>query len=464
MSRRSVFAEWLATPDPDLAVEAPPTAANLPLLVVGAGPAGLAGMDALAKHGIDFVGIDSHRQLGGMWDISNPISSAYEGLCTVTSRFTTYLGAPMPNDWPDFIPHEMVLGHLAGFAESRGLLGKIKFGTSFVDARKSPAGTWLARLRSADGGRGFEQEFRGIVFATGAHNQQQSLLPPVLSAQARVAGLEVLHSSQFKNAAPFSGKRVLIVGLGDSAADIAPKVCSTAKRTLLSVRTSPWLIPQVVMGVPVDQLGVETPEWLPWWFRKSSFRVIRWRQLGGYRRLGMTRPKHGFHDKMTIIDRGIIGAIRAGRVAMRSHVVGLAGGTATFADPRHEPEPVDMVLFATGFGRAYPLLCGPGASVDEVAGALSFRVFHPSEPGLFYLAETVGLRCCWPIFTEQANTIAAYLLCEHRHRPNVRRFNARRTVATPNMKGVLFRLADQFHLDYEVFTRSLRDLARWFEA
>jgi len=157
MHKRSVFAKWLATPDPDPLIEAPPTVANLPVLVVGAGPAGLAGMEAMSKHGLDFVGIDGHSQVGGIWDISNPISSAYEGLRTVTSRFTTYLGMPMPDEWPNFVPHEMALDHLASFAESRGLLGKIKFGTSFVDARKSAAGTWMATMRSADQGQEFVQ-------------------------------------------------------------------------------------------------------------------------------------------------------------------------------------------------------------------------------------------------------------------------------------------------------------------
>ncbi len=462
MPKRSVFAKWLATPDPaPAAVEAPPTVANLPMLVVGAGPAGLAGMAALAKHGVDFVGIDSHSQVGGIWDISNPISSAYEGLRTVTSRFTTYVGMPMPNDWPSFVPHEMALEYLAGFAESRGLLDKIKFGTSFVDARKSAAGTWMVKMRSTDQGQEYEQEFRGIVFATGAHNKQQSLLPPDLSSQARAAGLDVLHSSEFKSPARFAGKRVLLVGLGDSGSDIAPKVGSAAERTLLSVRTTPWIIPQVVRGVPVDKMGVDSPDWMPWWFRKGSFRIIRRGLIGGFRQLGLPSPKHGLHDKMTVSDRGLVAAIRSGSVVTRSHVISLTGGTAIFANPQHEPEKIDTVIFATGFGRAYPLLCHPGASNDEVADALSFCIFHPSEPGLFYLAETVGLRSCWPIFSEQANAIVAYLLGEERATSNVRRFNARRSVATPNFKGAIYRLADQFHLDYEIYTHCLRDLSGW---
>jgi hypothetical protein len=463
MPKRSLFSKWLETPDPALAVETLPTVAGLPMLVVGAGPAGLSGMAALAKHGIDFVGVESHSQVGGIWDISNPISSAYEGMCTVTSRFTTYVGTtPVSKEWPNFIPHEMALGHFVGFAESHGLLDKIKFETSFVDASKTAAGTWMVTLRPTGQGQDqeYEQEFRGIVFATGAHNKKQGRIPDELSSQARDAGIDVLHSSEYQSPARFAGKRVLLVGLGDSGSDIAAKICSTAARTLLAVRTTPWLIPQVVMGVPVDKLGCDT-NWMPNWYRDGSFHMICWAYIGGYRKLGMPRPKQGLHDKMAIIDRGIVPALRSGSVVARSHVIGLAGGTATFANPEQEPEPIDAVIFATGFGRSYPLLCQPGASADEVAKALSFLIFHPSEPGLFYLAETVGLRSCWPIFTEQANAIAAYLLGEERATSNVRRFNSRRQVATPSFQGAIYSMADRFHLDYEIYTHCLRDLSGW---
>lgn len=167
--------------------------------------------------------------------------------------------------------------------------------------------------------------------------------------------------------------------------------------------------------MPVDKLGYDTPRWLPYWYRKGSFHIIRWSLVGGFRRLGLPGPRHGLHDKMTVSDRGIVEAIRPGRVVTRSHVTSLSGGIATFANHRQEPERIDTVIFATGFGRRYPLLCRPDASNDEVANALAFRIFHPTEPGLIYLAETVGLRSCWPIFGEQANAIVSYLLSEQRH-------------------------------------------------
>jgi hypothetical protein len=230
---------------------------------------------------------------------------------------------------------------------------------------------------------------------------------------------------------------------------------------LVAVRTSPWINPQFVFGKPLDKLAVDTPAWMPQWYTLSSFHVIRRVLIGGFRRLGLKRPKHGLNDQLPISDRGIVAAVREGRVVMRSKVVGFADGAARFDDPSHADEPVDVALFATGFARKYPLLCEQGAPVDRIADALSFLVFHRSEPGLAYVAETVGLRGGWPVFVDQARAIAAYYAAEAAGRPNVCRFNARRTLPTPNFKGALFRRANKFHLNYDIYQAALRDLSAW---
>jgi hypothetical protein len=155
-------------------------------------------------------------------------------------------------------------------------------------------------------------------------------------------------------------------------------------------------------------------------------------------------------------------AIREGRVITRSHVTSLEGGLARFADPRHPAEPVDAVIFATGFQRRYPML--PEADGRAAEDALLFHIFHRREPGLAFMAEVIGLRGCWPIFVEQGRALAAYFAAEQRSLRRVRAFNARRGVPSPDCKGRLFRLADEFHVDYDIYTRLLRDFVAWLFA
>jgi Flavin-binding monooxygenase-like len=461
MPRRTAFQQWLALPDVPSNPVIEPTDPRLSVLVVGAGPAGLAGMSALGRRGIEFTGVESHSRVGGIWDASNPASSIYEGMRTVTSRYTTHLGPPMPDDWPDYVPHEQAREYLTRFAGDEELTSRIRFDTTFEGATKSPSGAWSVQLRQVSDGRRYEENFRAIVFATGAHNRATSAFPTALREQAISSGIRVIHSAEYENPSSFAGQRVLIVGIGNSGSDIAVKISSAASRTLIAVRTSPWINPQTVFGVPCDKLTADTPGWIPKWWQVGSFHVIRWLTVGGFRRLGLSLPKQGLNDRLPIGDRGIVDAIRRGRVVVRSTVTGFNEGLASFEDPSHPAEPIDAVIFATGYTRHYPLACEPGASVDDVARALPFFIFHRREPGLAYLAETIGLRGCWPVFVEQAGAIASYFVAEQQGTANVRRFNARRTLPSPDFKGALFHGADRFHVDYNVYERALRDLSAW---
>ncbi len=463
-SQRSVLRNWLEQSPSESCGKIAATDARLPLLVVGAGPAGLAGMSALRTAGIDFLGVESHAKVGGIWDITNPVSSVYEGMCTVTSRFTTHLNHPLPEAWPNYLPHMHAHNCLASFAESEQLLSRISFQTRFVDAKKTAQGTWLVTLRRTDRGGTILREFRGIVFATGAHHRNLGSIPQPLKDEALAAGVEVLHSSDYKHPDVFAGKRVLVVGVGNSGSDIADKISKVTCRTLLAIRTTPWINPQTVLGVPCDKLAADTPHWLPRWYKLSSFHMIRWLSVGGFRRLGLNAPKHSLNDRLPIGDRGIVEAIRSGRVAVRSNVTSLARGHASFADPRQAAEPIDAVVFATGFDRKYPLLSPLPEFGNDLSDSLSFLVFHRREPGLAYLAEAIGFRCCWPVFADQARAIAAYFAADARAESNARKFDALRGLPSPNFKGDLFARSDGFHVDYDVYCRALAELADWLAA
>jgi hypothetical protein len=166
------------------------------------------------------------------------------------------------------------------------------------------------------------------------------------------------------------------------------------------------------------------------------------------------------NDRLPITDRGIVRAIREGRVITRSDVESLQDGIARFSDRRQPDEPVDAVVFATGFRRVSPLLPDAGTREDS----LLFQLFHRREPGLTYMTEVVGLRSCWPIYVEQARALAAYYVAEAAGGPRVAAFNARRDRPSPNCKGKLFRLADEFHLDHAIYARLLRDFVEWISA
>ncbi|MCE9545530.1 MAG: NAD(P)/FAD-dependent oxidoreductase [Planctomycetia bacterium] len=461
LKRPTPFQSWLAQPEASSAAPLPATDAGLPVLVVGAGPAGLAAMAALRQAGVPFCGVEGHSQVGGIWDQSNPISSVYDGMQTNTSRYTTHLGPAMPAEWPEYPHSSQAHQYLVGFAKEQHIADQIRYSTRFENAVKTPRGTWAVTLRRTDRNETSELEARAIVFATGVHHAERRVVPQPLWDAAVTSGLKVLHSSEYRTAADFAGKRVLIVGIGNSGSDIADQISRFATRTLLAVRSTPWIVPGVVFGRPSDQLADDTTSWLPHWVQLLSFHFIQRLYVGHPKRLGLPSPQYQLLEKFAITDRGIVKAVKEKRVTLRTNVTAISNGIATFADANQPAEAVDVVIFATGYNRGYPLLPAATAAGANLSEALSFLVFHRTEPGLAYMAETIATRGCWPIFAEQGAAMAAYFAAERRGGKNVAAFNARRSQPSPDFKGAIFKKADGFHVDYHRYTRALQDLTAW---
>lgn len=353
---------------------------DYPVLVVGAGPAGLAAMSALRRASVEFRGIEAHSQVGGIWDQSNPVSSVYDGMQTNTSRQTTHLGPAMPADWPDYPSSGQACDYLRSFAEREGLMPNIEFSARFVSAAKSPRDTWNVTVDRGDSARSADLECRAIVFATGVHHRERVNVPKALWTEAVAAGLDVRHSSGYRCTDEYADRRVLIVGMGNSGSDIADKVSRSAKRTVLAVRSTPWIVPSMVFGRPSDQLADESTAWLPHYVQLASFHFIQRLYIGHPRKFGLDSPKADLLERLSVTDRGFLQAIRDGRITLRSNVTSLAGGTATFAKEEQSPEAFDAVIFATGYNRRYDLLdASPGT---DLAAALSFLIFHRTEAGL----------------------------------------------------------------------------------
>ena len=453
------FRQWLRATSGHSAV-LQTTNPDYPILVVGAGPAGLGAMVALKQAGLDFLGVESHCGVGGIWDTANSVSSVYDRMNTNTSRDTTYLWGGMSKDLPIFPHHTQALEYLKNFARNEGVVERIRFETRFVDAQKTDRNTWLVSLRSTQSEQMEQIEVRAVVFATGMHNKNQVNVPQLLWDEAVGSGLEAIHSCVYRRPEDYAGKRVLVVGLGQSGSDIADEISHHATRVVLASRSTPWIMPSQVFGIPNDQLGDTTSNWIPGWFESLCARVIQRIWVGHPSTLGLPAPDHKLLEKFAVTDRGFAKAVRQKRVVLRTQLAGFeSNGKAVFNDGG-EDEPFDAVIFATGYVRSYPLLEASGSNLGR---ALAFLIFHREEPGLAYMAETIATRGCWPVFAEQGRAIAAYYKAEAQGTPHVEEFNARRRAPSPDFKAGVFAEADEFHVEFHRYTKTLRELCAWLE-
>ncbi len=254
---------------------------------------------------------------------------------------------------------------------------------------------------------------------------------------------------------------MLLIGAGVSATAIADEISRVARRTILSFRTPRWIVPANVFGQPSDVAATGPASLLPFWIQQHSFGALVAMTYGHPRRYGLPVPSHRLLERFAVTDYGIVKALKAQRVHVRSDVARIDDGRAFFTNPHEEPEPIDAVIFATGYTRRYPLIDSTGRPGESLSDSLPFLVFHRTEPGLFYMAETIAPSSGWPIFLDQGRAIAAYLSSEARDAGNVRAFDARRGVPSPDFKQGWYRQADGFHINVRAYTRALRRLTNW---
>ncbi|MEU4745785.1 NAD(P)/FAD-dependent oxidoreductase, partial [Actinosynnema sp. NPDC023658] len=229
-------------PDPDVCV-------------VGAGFAGLAVARELHVRGIPFTCLDRGARIGGVWHYPETgASPAYPSLRLNTSKHTTaFTWSSMPGTYPTHPRHDQVAAYLDACA--RPFRDRVELRTEVDAVRPSAAGAWTVTTRD-DRGRARRRSFSHVVMATGHHWTPRS---PAIPGVESFPG-PVLHTLDYRGADAWAGRRVLVLGLGNSACDVATAVSHVASRTVLSVRRGAHVVPRHLLGLPLDQLARR------WWW------------------------------------------------------------------------------------------------------------------------------------------------------------------------------------------------------
>jgi len=445
ISCRLALRAWLAQ---EAAHEGPSlTSPKLPVLVMGAGPAGLAALRALQDRGIAAIGVERHSGVGGMWDTQNPGSPAYASLTTLGSLASQHLGDPWPEGTPNFVSHGQALEYLRAFAERHALIRQIRFQTEVLSVDKSPQETWLVQSRGP-AGEVQTQEYRAVIVATGRHHRSHAHVPEDLRQALESIGRPFIHSADYRTPEPYRGKRVLIIGLGNSAADIATEISAVTASTVVSVRSSPWIVPLTVLGKPAEEIGNAGPDWVPHALEIAVFNLIRRATVAHPTTLGLPAPDHELLQKLPIADRGFVRAVKSGHIVLKTNVA----PDASF----------DAIILATGYRQAFPFLGDRFGNVADPDSPIPFLIFHPREPGLCFMNEVVVPQSTWSIFPTQADALAAYFQAETDRPERARDFNRRRAIPNPNFKGSLFSRENGLHVKPSDYVIPLGDLTAWF--
>lgn len=373
----------------------------LPVCIIGAGSSGMAAAKALLARGVPFEGFEIGSDIGGMWRYQNDngLSSAYRSLHIDTSRGNLgYPDHPLPDDCPDFPSHEEVLAWLESYAQRFDLKRHFRFGCAVQQVAPEPDGTW--RVQLADGQ---QRRYRAVLVANGHLSD-----PRMASFPGRFDG-EQLHSHHYRTATPFADKNVLVIGIGNSAVDIAVDVCKSARRTLLSTRRSAWVMPKYIMGIPTDR-------WSGFFMRKLrlptpvSRTLVRWLAylvVGDQTRFGVPRPQHAIWREHATISQELLPYCGHGWIRVKPNVRQLAGHQVEFEDG--SVESVDAIIYATGYRTRFPFLDPHLFQVTDEVPALYRRMAPPHLPGLFFVGLLQPVGPTIPLVEVQARWLAAVL-------------------------------------------------------
>lgn len=341
--------------------------------VVGAGAAGLCAARYLLDRDVEVTLFELGPVLGGLWVYDNPSgrAPAYRSLhINSEARVTAFRGVPFPEGTPLYPSHEHVRRYLEAFAERFGLVERIRFDTEVTAVRPADGGRWTVRV--ADGG---EEDFDSVVVATGHQST-----PAHPAFRDDFTG-EYLHSHGYRTPDAFGDRRVLVVGVGNSALDIATDVCSVTAHTTISARSPVLIMPRTLWGVPVARIlaKVEKP-WMPWALvrriREQLTRVAhgRMEQWGFRTPTGRTHP--ATHP-------ALIANMMWGRISARPGITRVAGREVEFADGTRQE--FDAMIAATGYEVEVPFLAAADSPVVGRRLDLYRRIVSPDRPGLYFV-------------------------------------------------------------------------------
>ena len=345
------------------------------VVVIGAGPAGLATAACLMRRGVDCLVLDRGRAVGDSW------RWRYDRLHLHTPRIQSSLpGFPIPRGFGRWVARDDVVAYLEEYARHHHIAPR--FGVE-VRRLEHQGDGW--RISTSDGYLGSAQ----VVIATGYSHT------PVIPAWP---GLEqwsgrFLHAREYQKPEPFFGQDVLVVGTGNTGAEIATDLAERgAARVWLSVRTPPNVVPRSMIGIPTLMLAA-TQERAPVWLADPVNRLLQRLFIGDLTPTGMPAPRQGVvaqfraSDVVPIIDVGLVQQLRAGGVTPVGAVQAFTPSHVVLADERTIKP--DVVIAATGYHRGLEPLVGHLGILDPdgrptVRGSRT----HPSAPGLRFIGLT----------------------------------------------------------------------------
>jgi len=326
----------------------------------------------------------------------------YETCHFISSRdLSGFPGDPFPADYPDYPRHDLVRRYLGEYADRHRIRPRFTFGTEVVSARLEAGGV---AVELAPGG---SRHYSSLVVAVG--NEWRPTVPDV---PGTFAG-ELIHSSAYRSPDLLRGRRVLVVGGGNSGCDVAVDAATHAAHAAISLRRGYHFIPKHILGRPADVFAHMGPP-LPGWLERPLLQALLRLLTGDLTRLGLPAPDHRIFETHPILNGAILERLAHGDLVVRPDVERFDESRVVFRDGRAEE--YDLVILATGYRRGVPFL-GPDVLPDDDVSELFLNMFHDRFPQLMVIGHFTTDAGAFPLLDRQSELVARVLAARRKGSP-----------------------------------------------
>jgi dimethylaniline monooxygenase (N-oxide forming) len=377
--------------------------------IIGAGSSGIASCRALHTRGIPFDCFEASSEVGGNWRYNNDngMSSAYRSLHAKSSRrCMQYAAFPMPGHYPDYLSHGLIAEYLDDYVDHFGFRRMIQFRTEVTNVERAAGGGWDVTVRPRDTGAVRTERYSAVLVANG-HHWDPKYPEPAFPGACSFTG-EQMHSHHYRTPESLAGKRVLVLGVGNSACDVAADCSPVAARTLLAIRRGAHVVPQYLFGRPTDhltlmRLGTRAP------VRLQSFAVALLLRIaqGNVTRYGMPGPDRPVLCAPPTVSDSLLSKLGNGDIVVKPSIDRFHGSCVRFTDGSSEP--VDAVIYCTGYKMSFPFLNEAAIGSYGKQIPLYRRVVPPDLPGLYFIGLIQPIGAVMPIAEIQSEWVADLL-------------------------------------------------------